>query len=101
MNDAAAPLTGSFYTPRAVIAAIKAIAPLRPGDRVDDAACGTGGVPSWALDHFKIADAVCRLEADADEDYGLVPRPDPALAVELERAHGTRSLSSLKVQVAG
>ncbi|WP_399208325.1 hypothetical protein [Streptomyces sp. SLBN-118] len=61
-----------------------AIAPLRHGDRVDDPSCGTGGMLSWALDHFKLADAVCRLEADTDEDYGLVPRPDPALAVELE-----------------
>ena len=39
---------------------------------------------SWALDHAKIAGAVCRLEAATDEDYGLVPRPDPALAAELE-----------------
>jgi hypothetical protein len=78
------PLSGSCYTPRAVVAAIAAIAPLRPEDRGEDPACGTGGVLSWALDHFKLADAVCRLEADTDEDYGDVPRPDPALAVELE-----------------
>ncbi|MEU2931196.1 hypothetical protein ABZ636_40455 [Streptomyces sp. NPDC007251] len=71
-------------SPSASRTAVAAIAPLRSGDRADDRACATGGVLSWALDHFKIADAVCRLEADTDEDYGLVPRPDPALAVELE-----------------
>ncbi|AEM84206.1 hypothetical protein Strvi_4612 [Streptomyces violaceusniger Tu 4113] len=32
----------------------------------------------------KIVDAVCRLEAATDDDYGLVPRPDPALAAEFE-----------------
>ncbi|WP_413804275.1 hypothetical protein [Streptomyces sp. OE57] len=41
-------------------------------------------VSCWALDHAKLADAVCRLDAFADEDYGHVPRPDPALAAELE-----------------
>ncbi|MFF7189596.1 hypothetical protein ACFZAR_31185 [Streptomyces sp. NPDC008222] len=78
------PLTEGCTPSHAVAAAIAAIAPLRHGDRVDDPACATSGVLSWALDHFKIADAVCRLEADTDEDYGLVPRPDPALAIELE-----------------
>ncbi|MDN3270080.1 hypothetical protein [Streptomyces sp. MA15] len=78
------PLTGNSYTPRAIAGAITAIAPPQPDERTDEPACGIGGVLSWALDHFKIADAVCRLEADTDEDYGLVPRPDPALAVELE-----------------
>ncbi|MGW2826423.1 hypothetical protein ACWC24_36380 [Streptomyces sp. NPDC001443] len=76
------PLTGICYAPRAVVTAITAVTSLWPGDR--DAACATGGVFSWALDHFRLADAVCRLEADTDEDYGLVPRPDPALAIELE-----------------
>ncbi|MCX5063745.1 hypothetical protein OG895_43415 [Streptomyces sp. NBC_00201] len=78
------PLTNSCHTPRAVAAAIAAITPLASGDRADVPTCATAGVFSWALDHFKLADAVCRLEADSDEDYGLVPRPDPALAVELE-----------------
>ncbi|MFJ4568537.1 hypothetical protein ACIP4U_33765 [Streptomyces caelestis] len=69
---------------RAVTGTITAFAPLRPGEWADNPARGAGGVLSWALGHFKIADAVCRLAADTDEDYGLVPRPDPALAVELE-----------------
>ncbi|MFF4483487.1 hypothetical protein ACK1X7_00490 [Streptomyces sp. CY1] len=32
----------------------------------------------------KLADAVCRPDASTDEDYGHVPRPDPARAAELE-----------------
>ncbi|MEV7797043.1 hypothetical protein AB0O68_34580 [Streptomyces sp. NPDC087512] len=78
------PLTESCSPPRAVAATMVAVTQQSPGDCVDDPARATVGVLSWALDHFKIADAVCRLEADTDEDYGLVPRPDPALAVELE-----------------
>ncbi|WP_086710915.1 hypothetical protein [Streptomyces antimycoticus] len=60
--------------------------PLSPAPR--PVAAATAAVPaetsSWALDHAKLADAVCRLDASTDEDYGHVPRPDPALAAELE-----------------
>ncbi|MFH8371380.1 hypothetical protein [Streptomyces sp. NPDC018031] len=73
-----------LHTPAAVgpVAAARAEATSWWEEQITDPALGT--VVSWALDHAKIADAVCRLKADTDEDYGLVPRPDPALAAELE-----------------
>ncbi|MEV4441388.1 hypothetical protein AB0K09_20660, partial [Streptomyces sp. NPDC049577] len=76
-------------TPQEVIAATVAAfdSPHRSphqGGEVNDPALGARGMFSWALDHAKIADAVCRLEAATDDDYGRVPRPNPALAAELE-----------------
>ncbi|MFI5621797.1 hypothetical protein [Streptomyces sp. NPDC051567] len=45
---------------------------------------GSGQFLTWAMEHLEIADAVLRLESHTDDDYGPVPRPDPALAAELE-----------------
>ncbi|MFI6530186.1 hypothetical protein [Streptomyces uncialis] len=57
----------------------------RRREHASDTASGTGQPFSWAMDHAKIADAVLRMEAHTDEDHGpVVPRPDPALAAELE-----------------
>ncbi|MEW1548305.1 hypothetical protein [Streptomyces tsukubensis] len=75
-----------FPTPRAVFEATVALLPPAQGswDSTLTDPAGSGHFLSWALHHAKIADAVLRLATSADDDYGPVPRPDPALAVELE-----------------
>ncbi|MEW1551867.1 hypothetical protein [Streptomyces tsukubensis] len=78
------PVTSTHYTPQSLVTATVA-APLSGDDEVTDPALGSGQFLRWAIDHLTTADAVLRLDVHTDDDYGSVPRPDPALATELRK----------------
>ncbi|MFF8960840.1 hypothetical protein [Streptomyces sp. NPDC014894] len=78
------PLTSGHYTPRALVTATVASAPLDLDADITDPALGSGAFLSCAVERMKLAYGILRLNIDTDDDYGPVPRPDPALAAELE-----------------
>ncbi|MFF2026690.1 hypothetical protein ACFVW2_33485 [Streptomyces sp. NPDC058171] len=79
------PVADSHYTPASLITVTTTIEAgmTGPDDEMADPAVGSGQFLHWAIDHLTAADAVLRLDVHTDDDHGAVPRPDPALAVEL------------------
>ena len=53
--DATSKKTGEFYTPRGVVRLMIDILAPRPGERIYDPACGTGGMLLAAVDHVRQA----------------------------------------------
>ncbi|MYY12438.1 hypothetical protein GT204_26905 [Streptomyces sp. SID4919] len=61
-----------------------AAGPADPDKEITDPPPADGRLLRWAMEHMELAYAVLRLDIDHDDDYSPVPRPDPALAAELE-----------------
>ncbi|WP_329564455.1 hypothetical protein OG711_38675 (plasmid) [Streptomyces uncialis] len=78
------PLAGGHCPQRSLVATVAGGAPAEPDKEITDPSLGSGHFLSWAMEHMELAYAVLRLDIDHDDDYGPVPRPDPALAAELE-----------------
>lgn len=71
---------GEFYTPRAVTQFIIDILNPKLGDKVMDAACGTGGFLICALEHLKKqVSSISGMEILQNSIYGIEKKPLPHL----------------------